>query len=112
MSQCARAARAASERLPVRDRTIVLDQHDRFGLSPGLRSKETVELLQMGDEIAAALCRAGQDDELARDVIERPSIAACLACPGATRSPSSPTSPRRGRDRDVSAPRSHRRREG
>src|SRR5271166_1443043 len=23
------------------DRTIVLDQHDRFGLSPGLRSKET-----------------------------------------------------------------------
>ena len=36
------------------DRTIVLDQHDRLGLSPGLRSKETVELLQMGDEIAAA----------------------------------------------------------
>ena len=32
------------------DRTIVLDQHDRPGLSPGLRSKETVELLQMGDE--------------------------------------------------------------
>jgi hypothetical protein len=53
------------------DRTIVLDQHDRLGLSPGLRSKETVELLQMGDEIAAALGRAGMDDELARDVIER-----------------------------------------
>ena len=32
------------------DRTIVLDQHDRLGLSPGLRSKETVELLPMGDE--------------------------------------------------------------
>src|SRR5580704_15162366 len=32
------------------------------GLSPGLRSKETVELLQMGDEIAAALGRAGMDD--------------------------------------------------
>ena len=45
------------------DRTIVLDQHDRLGLSPGLRSKETVELLQMGDEIAAALGRAGMDDE-------------------------------------------------
>src|SRR5580692_9913754 len=29
------------------DLTIVLDQHDRLGLSPGLRSKETVELLQM-----------------------------------------------------------------
>src|SRR4029077_7822323 len=41
------------------DRTIILDQHDRLGLSPGLRSKETVELLQMGDEIAAALGRAG-----------------------------------------------------
>jgi len=53
------------------DRTIVLDQHDRLGLSPGLRSQETVELLQMGDEIAAALGRAGMDDELARDVIER-----------------------------------------
>jgi hypothetical protein len=52
------------------DRTIVLDQHDRLGLSPGLRSKETLELLQMGDEIAAALGRAGVDDELARGVIE------------------------------------------
>jgi O-acetylhomoserine (thiol)-lyase len=30
------------------DRTIVLNQHDRLGLSPGLRSKETVELLQTG----------------------------------------------------------------
>jgi hypothetical protein len=28
------------------DRTIVLDQHDRLGLPPGLRSKETVELLK------------------------------------------------------------------
>src|SRR5580704_16210457 len=63
------------------DRTIVLDQHDRFGLSPGLRSKETVELLQMGDEIAAALCRAGQDDELARDVIERPQHRDLLGLP-------------------------------
>ena len=65
------------------DWTIVLDQHDRLCLSPGLRSKETVELLQMGDEVAAALGRAGMDDELARDAIERPSIATFLACPGA-----------------------------
>ena len=50
---------------------IVLDQHDRLGLSSGLRPKEMVELLEMGDEIAAALGRAGMDDELARDVIER-----------------------------------------
>ena len=39
------------------DRTIVLDQHDRLGLSPGLRSIETVELLEMDDEIAAPLGR-------------------------------------------------------
>ena len=63
------------------DRTIVLDQHDRLGLSPGLRSKETVELLQMGDEIAAALGRAGMDDELARDVIERPQHRDLLGLP-------------------------------
>ena len=63
------------------DRTIVLDQHDWLGLSPGLRSKETVELLQMGDEIAAALGRAGMDDELARDVIERPQHRDLLGLP-------------------------------
>ena len=63
------------------DRTIVLDQHDRLGLSPGLRSKETVELLQMGDEIAAALGWAGMDDELARDVIERPQHRDLLSLP-------------------------------
>jgi hypothetical protein len=63
------------------DRTIVLDQHDRLGLSPGLRSKETVELLQMGDEIAAALGPAGMDDELAREVIERPQHRDLLGLP-------------------------------
>ena len=63
------------------DRTIVLDQHDRLGLSPGLRSQETVELLQMGDEIAAALGRAAMDHELARDVIERPQHRDLLGLP-------------------------------
>ena len=63
------------------DRTIVLDQHDRRGLSPGLRCIETVELLQMGDEIAAALGRARMDDELARDVIERPQHRDLLGLP-------------------------------
>jgi hypothetical protein len=43
------------------DRTIVLDQHDRLGLSPGLRSIETVELLEMDDEIAAPLGRWGHE---------------------------------------------------
>jgi hypothetical protein len=53
------------------DRTIVLDQHDRLGLSPGLRPIELVELLEMDDEIAASFGRAGMDSELAADVIER-----------------------------------------
>jgi hypothetical protein len=38
---------------------------------PGPRTIEPVELLEMGDEIAAALGRAGVDDEFADRVIER-----------------------------------------
>ena len=53
------------------DRAIVLDQHDgREGL-PGLGAIEPIELLEMGDEIAAALGPAGVDDEFADRVIER-----------------------------------------
>src|SRR5271156_2124747 len=40
-----------------------------------------VELLQMGDEIAAALGRAGMDDELAGGVIERPQHRDLLGLP-------------------------------
>ena len=80
VSQCVRAARAASERLLVWIGPLS-STSDRLGLSPGLRSKETVELLQMGDEIAAALGRAGMDDELARDVIERPQHRDLLGLP-------------------------------
>ena len=68
-------------RLAEMDRAIVEHENDRLGLSPGLRSEETVELLQMGDEIAAALGRAGVDDELARDVIERPHDRHLLGLP-------------------------------
>ena len=53
------------------DRSIVLDQHDRLHGPSGLGAKETVELLQVSDEVAAALGRAGVHDELARDMIER-----------------------------------------
>ncbi len=53
------------------DRPIVLDQHDRFGRPAGHGAVELVELLEMGDEVAAALGRAGMDDELAGEVIER-----------------------------------------
>ena len=48
------------------DRPIVLDQHHRLDGLPGLRTIEPVELLEMGDEVAAALGRAGVDEELAR----------------------------------------------
>ena len=72
------------------DRTIVLDQHDRLGLSPGLRSIETVELLEMDDEIAAPLGRAGMNDELAGEVIERPQHRDLLGLPGAGTRKSSP----------------------
>ena len=67
---CAGGERRARE-LAGMDRAIVLDQHDRLDPPPGLRTIEPVELFEMGDEIAAALGRAGVDDELARDVIER-----------------------------------------
>ena len=53
------------------DRSIVLDQHDRLHGSSRLGAVETVELLQMSDEVAAALGRAGVHDQLARDMIER-----------------------------------------
>jgi hypothetical protein len=54
------------------DRTIVLDQHDRLDGSPRLGAEETIELLEMSDEVATALGGAGMDDELSREVIERP----------------------------------------
>ena len=72
------------------DRTIVLDQHDRLGLASGLRAVETVDLLEMDDEVAAALGRAGMDDELAREVIERPQNRDLLGLPGAGTRKSAP----------------------
>jgi hypothetical protein len=53
------------------DRPVVLDQHDWFGWPAGLWAVELVELLEMGDEVGAALGRASMDDKLVRDVIER-----------------------------------------
>jgi hypothetical protein len=53
------------------DRTVVLDQHDGGEGLSGPGTIEPVELLEMGDEIAAALGPAGVDDEFADRVIER-----------------------------------------
>ena len=53
------------------DRAVVFDEHDRLGRLPGLGSVEKVELIEMSDEVAAALGRAGMNDELASDMVER-----------------------------------------
>jgi hypothetical protein len=53
------------------DRPVILDQHDRFYCPSRLRTEQVVELLEVGDEVAAALGRAGMHDQLARDMIER-----------------------------------------
>jgi hypothetical protein len=49
-----------------------------------LRAQQPVELLEMRDEVAAALGWAGMDDELPRDVIEESDgsvrISVCEAC--------------------------------
>ena len=68
---CAGGKRCRRELAGV-DRAVVLDKHHRLGGFAGPGTITPVELLKMGDEIAAALGRAGMDDELARDVIERP----------------------------------------
>jgi hypothetical protein len=53
------------------DRAIVLDEHDGFRHASRFRAVETVELLQMRDEVAAAFRPAGMHDETPREVVER-----------------------------------------
>jgi hypothetical protein len=53
------------------DRPIVLDQNDRFDAPARHGAVELIKLFEMGHEISAAFGRAGVDDELARNVIER-----------------------------------------
>ena len=73
------------------DRAIVLDQHDRRDGLSGPGAIEPVELLEMGDEIAAALGRAGVDDEFARSRDRAsPACATFFACPGAGTRKSAP----------------------
>lgn len=72
------------------DRAIVLDQDDRREGLSGPRTIEPIELLEMGDEIAAALGRAGVDDEFADRVIERAQQRDLLCPPGAGTRKSAP----------------------
>ena len=53
------------------DRSVVLDQHDGRRLAARLWAVKVVNLLQVYDEISAALIRARVHDELAGDMIER-----------------------------------------
>ena len=53
------------------DGPVVLDQHDRFYCPSRLGTVQEVELLEVSDEIAAALGRARMHNQLARDMIER-----------------------------------------
>ena len=53
------------------DRPVVLDQHHLLARLAGLGTILPVELLEVSDEVAAALGRAGMHDEFAGDVIDR-----------------------------------------
>src|SRR5271166_711246 len=53
------------------DRPVVLDQYDRFYCPSWLRTEQVVELLEVSDEVAAALGLARMHNQLARDMIER-----------------------------------------
>ena len=52
------------------DRPVVLDQYDRFYCPSWLRTEQVVELLEVSDEVAAALGLARMHNQLARDMIE------------------------------------------
>src|SRR5271157_3869996 len=53
------------------DRTIVLDQHHRLDGMAGPGTIKAIQLLEMGDKVAATLRRTGVHDESACDVIKR-----------------------------------------
>ena len=53
------------------DRSIVLDQHDRFDRPPRHGAVELIKLFEMRHEITTPFGGAGMDDKLACHVIER-----------------------------------------
>jgi len=57
------------------DRPIVLDQHDRLGRASRLGAVEAVDLLQMRNEVAAALGPARVNNEATRDAGSAPEPA-------------------------------------
>src|SRR3954469_18957409 len=69
-------------RLADMDRAVVEHDDDRLGGPAGPGAVKTVELLQMGDEVAAALAPRGGDDELAASPIEAAHYGDLLGLPG------------------------------
>ena len=67
---CAGGKRGRRELAGV-DRAVILDEYHWLGGFAGPGTIKPIELLEMGDEVATTLGRAGVDDKLARDVIER-----------------------------------------
>ena len=80
VSQCLRLEGLESE-LADMDRPVVLDQHDRFDCPSRMGTEQVGELLEVSDEVAAALGRARMHDQLARDLIERADDRHFLAFP-------------------------------
>src|SRR5271154_781808 len=71
VSQCVRAASATRESLLTWIGPLSSTRTTGLTRRPGHGTVELIELLKMRHEISAALGRAGVDDELARNVIER-----------------------------------------
>jgi hypothetical protein len=63
------------------DRTIVLHQHHGLGALAGLWTKESVKLLEIGDEVAGSLGRAGVFGRLADAGRDRASPISRLSWP-------------------------------
>ena len=78
----ARFERCPSELADV-DRPVILDQHDRLHGASRFGGIQVVELLEVSDEVAAALGRARVHDQLARGMNERADHRHLLGLPGA-----------------------------
>ena len=84
-------------RLADMNRAVVEHENDRLEGRAGLWAVETVEELQMRNEVGAALGARGGDDELAPGIVER---AHHRDLSGAARANPRHAWPKRGRDRD------------
>ena len=109
VSQCARAARAASDSLLTWIGPLSSTSTTGFAGLPGLGPKSSSSCSRWATKWCCASW-AGVDDELAGDVIERPQHRHLLSLSRRGHAQVALPSPKRGRDRGASTPRFHRRR--